>query len=40
MTRPPRRIAVIGRSGAGKTTVALRLARTLGLPLVHLDREA
>ena len=40
MTRPPRRIAVIGRSGAGKTTAALRIARRLGLPLVHLDREA
>jgi adenylate kinase family enzyme len=36
MTQPPRRVAVIGRSGAGKTTVALRIARTL----VHLDREA
>ena len=34
----PRRIAVIGRGGAGKTTVALRLGRELGLPVVHLDR--
>ncbi len=36
----PRRIAVIGRSGAGKTTVALELGRTFGLPVVHLDRLA
>ena len=34
----PRRIAVIGRGGAGKTTVALRLGRDLGLPVIHLDR--
>jgi len=36
----PRRIAVIGRSGAGKTTVALELGRTFELPVVHLDRLA
>ncbi len=34
----PRRIAVIGRGGAGKTTVALRLGQDLGLPVIHLDR--
>ncbi len=34
----PRRIAVIGQGGAGKTTVALRLGRELGLPVIHLDR--
>ncbi len=34
----PRRIVVIGRGGAGKTTVALQLGRELGLPVVHLDR--
>lgn len=34
----PRRIAVIGRAGAGKTTVSLRLGQALDLPVVHLDR--
>ena len=29
---------MIGRGGAGKTTVALRLGRELGLPVIHLDR--
>ena len=33
----PQRIAVVGRAGAGKTTVALRLGEALGLPVVHLD---
>jgi adenylate kinase family enzyme len=34
----PRRIAVIGRGGAGKTTVAVQLGGELGLPVIHLDR--
>jgi adenylate kinase family enzyme len=34
----PRRVAVIGRAGAGKTTVALQLGQEFGLPVVHLDR--
>ena len=36
-SRPPDRIAVIGRAGSGKTTYALMLGRALGLPVVHLD---
>jgi adenylate kinase family enzyme len=33
------RILVIGSPGAGKSTLARRLAETLELPLIHLDRE-
>ena len=38
MTLGPRRIAVVGRAGAGKTTIALRLGEALGIPVTHLDR--
>ncbi|HWA63748.1 MAG TPA: hypothetical protein VG939_20400 [Caulobacteraceae bacterium] len=31
------RIAIIGRSGGGKSTLARRLGARLGLPVVHLD---
>lgn len=38
-SRPlPRRIALVGSGGAGKSTLAARLAAATGLPLVHLDR--
>jgi adenylate kinase family enzyme len=33
------RILVIGSPGAGKSTLARRIAETLGLPLIHLDQE-
>jgi len=33
------RILVIGSPGAGKSTLASRIAGHLGLPLIHLDRE-
>jgi len=36
----PRRIAVLGGAGAGKSTLARRLGGTLGAPVVHLDRLA
>lgn len=32
------RIIIIGCPGAGKTTLAMALKETLGLPLVHLDQ--
>lgn len=35
---PPRRIAVIGRAGSGKTTASLRLGQAFALPVTHLDQ--
>lgn len=32
-----RKIAVIGNAGGGKTTLARRLAKQLGIPLTHID---
>jgi len=34
----PRRIAVVGRAGSGKSTTAVALGAALDLPVVHLDR--
>lgn len=32
-----RRVAIIGNSGGGKSTLARRLGEALGLPVIHLD---
>ncbi|MGZ8378879.1 MAG: AAA family ATPase [Gemmatirosa sp.] len=32
-----RRVSIIGSGGAGKSTLAVRVAARLGVPLVHLD---
>jgi len=32
-----RRVVVLGRSGAGKTTLALRIGAALRVPVIHLD---
>ena len=33
------RVAILGCSGAGKTTFARRFSELTGLPIIHLDRE-
>ena len=37
LPRRPHRIVVAGTSGAGKSTVAARIGRTLGIPYTELD---
>ena len=37
MENGPRRIVIIGSGGSGKTVLANRLGRRLGLPVTHLD---
>jgi len=32
------RLAIIGSGGAGKSTLALELAKLLGLPIIHIDQ--
>lgn len=39
MTKPMRRIMVIGPGGAGKSTLSKALAAKLDLPLIHLDKH-
>lgn len=38
--RRPRRIHILGSSGAGKTTIARQLGEALGIPVYHLDEIA
>lgn len=37
LTRHPQRVLVAGTSGAGKTSLAARLGRVLGLPHIEID---
>ncbi len=38
VSRPVKRILVIGCGGSGKSTFSLRMGETLGIPVFHLDR--
>ncbi len=34
----PKKVAIVGRPGAGKTTFALEISKLLNIPVYHLDR--
>src|SRR4051812_46282904 len=38
--RRPRRIVLIGSSGAGKSVLAVKMGQIMGIPVVHLDQMA
>ncbi len=39
-TKPrPRRIAIVGNAGAGKSRLAAQIAKAANLPLIHLDQH-
>lgn len=38
-TGPPERVALVGLRGAGKSTLGKKLAESLGVPFVELDKE-
>lgn len=39
MTTPPRRIAIVGNSGSGKSRLAAQIAEATNLPVHHLDQH-
>lgn len=39
MITPPRRIAIVGNSGSGKSRLAAQIGKATGLPVHHLDQH-